>query len=383
LIVSIDLFLSPEQIRARAAYRSLADEVLAPVAARHDREECMSRQLIDRLRQVGIWGAEIPEQYGGAGVDWITYGLLSEEVGRVCASVRNLLGVQAMVSTLISNFGTDDQKRRWLTPLASGEYVAAFALTEPRVGSDAAGLEAEAVQSGPDYLLKGRKRWISFGQIADLLLVFALGSKGPLALFVEKARHGFGVEPITGLLGFRGSMLAEIDLDGCRVGRENCLLEEGLGVSYVAASGLNVGRYSTAWGGVGLARACLEASVAETSRRKQFGVPIKDHQLVQRMLADMAVQTSAARLLCLEAGKVLELRSTEAPVRISAAKYFAASHAVRAAADCVQLHGANGCSETRPIERYLRDAKVLEIVEGTREIQQLMLARYVSSGRLH
>jgi alkylation response protein AidB-like acyl-CoA dehydrogenase len=380
--VSIELFLDRQQREKRASYRRLVDDLLLPLAAAHDRDERICRSTIGRLREAGIWAAEIPAEFGGGGVDWITYGLLNEEIGRACASVRNLLGVQAMVSTVIHAFGNAEQKRRWLGRLASGECIAAFALTEPEIGSDAAGIQVTAVAEGNEYVLRGRKRWISFGQTADLILVFAVATHGPVALVIERNVHAFQVEPITGLLGFRGSMLAEIHLDGCRVGVDNRLLAEGLGVSLVASTGLNIGRYSTAWGAVGLARACLEASIDTTNRREQFGVPIKEHQLVQKTLADMAIQTSAARLLCLHAGKLLDARTPDAVARTSAAKYYAATTAASAAWDCVQLHGASGCSTTQPVERYLRDAKVLQIVEGTREIQQAMIGRYVSNGRL-
>jgi alkylation response protein AidB-like acyl-CoA dehydrogenase len=380
--VSIEPFLDSQQREKRVTYRRLVDDLVVPLGAAHDRDERICRSTIVRLREAGLWGAEIPIEYGGGGVDWITYGLLNEEVGRACASVRNLLGVQAMVSAAIHAFGTVEQKRRWLARLASGECVAAFALTEPDIGSDAAGIRVTAVAAGGEYVLSGRKRWISFGQTADLILVFAATANGPVALVIEKHVQAFQVAPITGMLGFRGSMLAEIDLDGCRVPARNRLLSEGLGVALVASTGLNIGRYSTAWGAVGLARACLEASIDTANRREQFGAPIREHQLVQKMLADMAVGTSAARLLCLHAGKLLDARAPDAVARTSAAKYYAATTAAGAARDCVQLHGASGCSAAQPVERYLRDAKVLQIVEGTREIQQSILGRYVSNGRL-
>jgi glutaryl-CoA dehydrogenase (non-decarboxylating) len=232
------------------------------------------------------------------------------------------------------------------------------------------------VPDGEEYVVDGTKRWTTFGQIADLFLVFVRCEGQPTALLVERDRPGVRVEPMRGLLGTRASMLAEIRFEGCRVPRGNLLGRIGFGLTHVVATALEQGRYSVAWGAVAVAQACLEASQRYATERRQFGVPIGDHQLVRAMIADMIANVRAGRLLCCRAGHLRSIGDPGAHAEVMVAKYFCARMAAKVASDAVQIHGAVGCSSEAPVARYLRDAKVLEIIEGSNQIQQITIPRF-------
>lgn len=283
-----------------------------------------------------------------------------------------------MVAQCILRWGTPQQRQFWLPRLANGQAIAAFALSEPGVGSDAGQVEASATLDGDFYVLNGQKKWITFGQVADLFLVFAQCEGKPCAFLLPRDSPGLSVRPIAGLLGVRASMLAVLQLETCRVPRENLVGRVGFGFSHVAASGLDYGRYSVAWGCVGIIRACVEACLQYSGERKQFGKLLRDHQLIRRMITEMMTSLRAARLLCLHAGYLKENGSPDAIVETLIAKYFASRAAMRAATDAVQIHGALGCSEESSVSRYFRDAKIMEIIEGSNEIQQLTISEYGS-----
>jgi alkylation response protein AidB-like acyl-CoA dehydrogenase len=369
--------LSPEQRAARAEFRAFAAAEVAPHADRFDREEAIDLELVRRLAARGYLGSLLPAERGGGGRDMITYGLLTEELGRACSSVRSLLTVHDMVAHGIERWGSPAQRERWLGPLARGEAIGALALSEPEAGSDASGVRTEAVADGEEaFVLSGRKRWISFGQIADLFLLVARCQGKPTAFLVERGTPGLVITPIRGLLGTRASMLAELTLDGCRIPRENLVSRIGFGVSHVAGAALELGRYSVAWGSVGIGQACLDASQSYAASRQQFGKPLSDHQLIRAMLTEMIVNVRAARLLCCRAGYLKQIGDPGAFMEIMAAKYFASTMATRAALDAVQIHGANGISADYPVGRYLRDSRVMEIIEGSTQIQQITLPQF-------
>jgi glutaryl-CoA dehydrogenase (non-decarboxylating) len=371
----VKLELSAEQRQARAGFRAFTAAEIAPHAGRWDREEAIPLELIRRLRERGYLGSNVSPDHGGLGRDMITYGLLTEEIAKGCSSVRSLLTVHDMVAHAVQRWGSREQKERWLPRLARGEILGALALSEPHAGSDAKSIETTATENAGDgWVLDGRKKWTTFGQIADLFLIFAqAGDEKPAAFLVERETPGLTVRPLQGILGTRASMLAEIELRGCRVAQESLVGRIGFGISHVAAAALEHGRYSVAWGSVGIAQACLDACRSYAAERRQFGVPLADHQLIRRLLADMIVDVRAARLLCLRAGWLRDAADPGAFMETMAAKYFASRVAVRAANDAVQLHGANGCSDDYPVGRYLRDAKVMEIIEGSTQIQQITL----------
>ena len=370
------LELTAEQRAVRAEFRAFAAAEIAPHAGRWDREEAIPPHVIDRLREQRYLGSNVSPELGGAGRDMIVYGLLTEEIGKGCSSVRSLLTVHDMVAHAIQRWGSRGQKERYLPHLARGEILGALALSEPNAGSDAKGIETTAAEAGECWVLDGRKKWTTFGQIAGLFLVFAKVGSQPAAFLVERETPGVTVRPLKGLLGTRASMLAEIELKGCRVPKENLVGRVGFGISHVAAAALEQGRYSVAWGSVGIAQACLDASRSYAAERRQFDAPLADHQLIRRMLTDMIVDVRAARLLCLRAGWLRDSGDPGAFMETMAAKYFASRVAFRAANDAVQIHGANGCCDDYPVARYLRDAKVMEIIEGSTQIQQMTIPKF-------
>lgn len=370
------LELTPEQRRAREEYRAFVTAEVAPHAGHWDREEALSPEIVRKLGERGWLGTVVPRELGGPGLDMITYGVLTEELGRGCSSVRSLLTVHDMVCHGIVRWGNRSQKERYLPALVRGGLLGAFALSEPNAGSDAKSIAATAAPDGDGYVLQGRKRWITFAQIAHLFLVFVQCEGKPTAFLLERETPGLTIEPIRGLLGTRASMLGEMIIDGCRVPAENMVGRPGFGITHVVAAALEQGRYSVACGSVGIAQACLDACLQYSREREQFGGPIFDHQLIRAMLTDMIVQVRAARLMCYRAGYLRDLNDPGAFMETMAAKYFASTVAAKVAADAVQIHGANGCSEGFPVSRYFRDAKVMEIIEGSTQIQQMVMPRF-------
>lgn len=367
---------STAQKERQAEFRAFVDQEIMPHAAQIDQEECIPKAIIEKMIAKGYWGADLPREFGGSDMDLITAGLLHQEIGRGCSNIRNLIGVQGMVSSAILKWGTEIQKQYWLPKMTSGEVTTAFALTEPDVGSDIRNLQTEAILEDSYYILNGRKKWITFGGSADLYIVFAKCQGRIGAFLVERNTPGFITNPIKGLLGFRGSMLAELVFKDCRIPAENVLSRIGFGLSHVANYGLSHGRYSTAWGCVGLAQACLESSIHYATERQQGEKLLKDHQLIQEMIADMETNITCARLLCLHASYLRENNDERFVMETAKAKYFASRTAFNAANAAVQIHGANGCGSEYPVQRYLRDSKIMEIVEGSSQVQQIIIAAH-------
>jgi glutaryl-CoA dehydrogenase (non-decarboxylating) len=370
------LELSAAQRQARQGCREFVAAWVAPHAGAWDREGRMPPAVIGELRRRGYLGSHLAPQLGGGGVDPVTYGLLTEEIGRGCSSLRSLLTVHDMVSETVRRWGSPYLKREVLPRLARAEVLAALALSEPNVGSDAAGVETEAVRDGSEFVIQGRKKWITFGMVADLFLVFARCAGQVAAFLVPADAAGLTRQPITTVVGTRAAQLAELRLDGCRVSADHLVGRIGFGFSHVASTALDHGRYSVAWGAVGIVQACLDACLDYTATRQQFGKPLAKHQLVQRKLTRMIADARAARLLCMQAGYQRSIGAPGAATETLIAKYFASRAATRAANDAVQLHGANGLSQDYPVERYLRDARVTEIIEGSTQIQEVAIASY-------
>ncbi len=368
--------LNAQQQNRQTAFKAFVQKEIVPHAAQYDREERVPAELIEKLAQQGYFGAVVPLENGGSGMDMITLGLLNEEFGRGCSSLRSLLTVHNMVTSALLKWGSKQQKESWIPRLAAGEVIGAFGLSEPNVGSDAKSVETSAVPSGDYYILNGQKKWITYGQIADLFLIFAQCDGKISAFLVERNTPGFSIEPIFGLLGMRASMAAVLHMQECKIRKENLVGGVGFGLASVASVALDIGRYSVAWGCVGIAQACLEACLQYTSERKQFGVYLKDHQLIQQMITEMITNVKAARLLCWQAGYLKDTGDSDTVMETWIAKYFASITAMKAANDAVQIHGANGCSDEYPVQRYLRDAKIMEIIEGSTQIQQITIAKY-------
>ncbi len=372
------LELSPGQRAARQEFRDFAAAAIVPHADRWDRDEAVPAGLPGELAARGYLGSLVPAEHGGRGLDMITYGLLTEEIGRACSSVRSLLTVHDMVAHAILRWGSREQRERWLPALVRGEVLGALALSEEGAGSDAKAVETSATEDPATggFVLDGRKKWTTFGEIAGLYLVFAQCAGKPTAFLVERDTPGLTTTPIRGMLGTRAAMLAGIELAGCRVPRASLLGRIGFGISHVAAAALEQGRYSVAWGSVGIAQACLDACREYAASRRQFGAPIGEHQLVRAMLSDMVTGVHAGRLLCCRAGHLRQTGDPGALPETMVAKYFCGRLAAQAASDAVQIHGANGCSAGFPVARYFRDSKVMEIIEGSNQIQQITISRF-------
>jgi len=352
---------------------------IAPVARQNDIDECFPADIVSEMGTLGFFGGVIPEAYGGSGMDYIAYSVLIEEIGKVCSSVRTVLSVQmSLVATTILKWGDEAQKKKYLPRFCSADWLGCFALTEPDVGSDAQNIKTFAAKNGNGWRISGRKIWISNGGIAQLAIVIAQTDKENArrmaAFLVETDTPGFESKDMHGKLGLRSSNTAELYLDGVEVPDDALLGEVGDGFK-VAMSALDNGRYSVASGCLGIAKGSLESSVAYAKERHTFGKPIAGHQLIQEMIARMVVDIDASRLLIYRAG---ELKNAGFPntQETSIAKYYASEAAVRCANDAIQIHGGMGYSNEYPVERYMRDARVGTIYEGTNNIQKLIIAGF-------
>lgn len=367
---------SPEQKEAQSSFRAFVEAEVTPHAYRYEQEQCIPPEMITKLAQHGYLGAVIPTLYGGQAMDMITYGVLNEELARGSSSVRGLMMVQNMIGYTLSKWGNKSQKERWLPMLASGEIIASLALTEPEAGTDIKEVETTARLEGDTYFLNGHKQWISLGQVAGLFLVLGRYNGKLCAFLVERDAPGLSIRLMSELSGLKATMLAELFLEDCRIPQENLVGAVGFGLAPVVFTALNLGRYSIAWGCVGIAQACLDACIQHTRTRKQFGVYLKEHQLIQHLITDMIVNVKAARLLCFQAGYMTEAADADAFAETMVAKYFASTAATRIANDAVQIHGAAGFQESHPLQRHLRDAKIMEMIEGTTQIHQIKIAEY-------
>ncbi|MEV0297334.1 acyl-CoA dehydrogenase family protein [Nocardia sp. NPDC050710] len=374
----MNLELSDEQSAAQRMAADFVEREIAPHAAAWDQAESVDPGIVRRLGELGFLGLTIPEEFGGSGGDHLTYCLVLEELGRGDSAVRGIVSVSlGLVAKSIHHFGTDEQKHIWLPRLTTGTALGCFALTEPGTGSDAAQLQTRAMRDGDDWVLSGTKIFITNGTWADIALVFArtgeAGHRGITAFLVPTDSPGFTARTIHGKLGLRGQATAELVLDGVRVPDSARLHSEGKGFS-VAMAALAKGRMSVAAGCVGIAQACLDAAVGYATQREQFGKPIAGHQLVQELLADIALDVDAARLLVWRVADLID-RGADFAVESSKAKLFASEAAVRSADRALQVFGGYGYIDEFPVGKYLRDAKVMTLYEGTSQIQKLLIGR--------
>jgi alkylation response protein AidB-like acyl-CoA dehydrogenase len=370
--------LSPEQELVRASAREFCEREVLPYVRDWDRSESMDDGVVGKLADVGYLGATIPEKYGGMGLDTRTYTLVVEELGRADSSVRGVVSVNVgLVAKTVLRWGSEDQRERWLPAICSGESLGCFGLTEPGTGSDAASLETRAERDGDGWRITGSKNFITNGLRAGVALIFArtgeAGARGITCFLVPTDADGFSRTEIKGKLGLRAQDTAELVLDGVRVGDDAMLGGEGEGFK-VAMSALDVGRISLAAGCVGIAQGCLDASVRYASEREQFGRTISRFQLVQELIADIAVDAEAARLLTWKAAAKADAGERHS-LESSIAKYFASEAAVRAANAAIQVHGGYGYIDEYPVGKYLRDARVTTLYEGTSQIQKLIIGR--------
>ena len=373
-----DLTLSPEQEMVQHTAREFVREKVLPLAHEIDEHKAVPPEILAEMGRLGFMGIDVPERYGGAGLDALTYVLVVEEINRACASTGVILCSHVSLAIEpILRWGTDAQKERWLPAMARGETLGCFALSEPAAGSDAAAMRTSARQDGDHWVLNGTKNFITNGSKAGVAIVFAqtdpsLRHKGIAAFVVERGTPGFSVGKLESKLGIRGSDTAQLVFEDCRVPAANLIGKVGEGFK-IALSTLDGGRISIAAQAVGIARACLEDALAYAKERQAFGKPIAEHQAIQQMLADMATGIDAARLLTWHAATRRD-RGEPHILEAAEAKLFASDVAVTAARDCVQIFGGYGYLTDFPAERHYRDAKITEIYEGTSEIMKLVIA---------
>ncbi|MEU4335238.1 acyl-CoA dehydrogenase family protein [Micromonospora lupini] len=374
----MELTLSAEQTAVRQLAAEFADRELTPYAAEWDRRESVDPAIVGKLGDLGFLGLTIAESDGGSGGDHLAYCLVLEELGRGDSAVRGIVSVSlGLVAKSIAAHGSAAQRAEWLPRLCSGAALGCFGLTEPDSGSDAAALRTRAVRDGDDWLLTGTKTFITNGTTADVALIFARtggpGHRGITAFLVPTDSPGLTRREIHGKLGLRGQATGELSLDDVRVPDAARLGAEGAGFRLALAT-LAKGRMSVAAGCVGIAQGCLDAAVGYAGQRTQFGKPIAGHQLVQQLLAAIAVDTAAARLLVWQVADLID-RDQPFATEASVAKLFASEAAVRAANNAVQVFGGYGYIDEYPVGKYLRDARVATLYEGTSQIQQLLIGR--------
>ncbi|BDG37741.1 acyl-CoA dehydrogenase [Saccharococcus caldoxylosilyticus] len=378
----MNLHFTEEQEMMRNMVREFAQTEIAPFVERMEQGE-FPRPILNKMAELGLMGITVPEEYGGAGMDFVSYIIAIHEISKVSATVGVILSVHTSVGTNpILYFGTEEQKKKYVPKLASGEYLGAFCLTEPGAGSDAKSLKTKAVRQGDYYLLNGSKIFITNGGEADTYIVFARtdpnekGSRGISAFIVEKDTPGFIIGKDEKKMGLHGSRTVQITLEDAKVPAENLLGEEGQGFK-IAMANLDVGRIGIAAQALGIAEAALEHATAYAKERIQFGKPIAEQQGVAFKLADMATAVEAAKLLVYRAA-FLRAQGLPCGKEASMAKLFASRTAMENAIEAVQIFGGNGYTKDYPVERLFRDAKICEIYEGTSEIQRLVISKYLT-----
>jgi len=377
----MDLFLNEKNHAVRRSVRAFCERELMPIAKDLDLEARFPWEVVEKMGKLGYFGIQVPKEFGGAGMDAVSYVIVIEEISRACAGLGLCLTVHYGVGVYpIMVFGTDEQKEKWVPPLAKGEKIGAFCLTEPNAGTDPAGIEATAFRDGDHYVVNANKVFVTNGGVADVCLIFARtntegGHKGISVLVAERGTPGFVVGDLEDLCGMRANPVSSIRLYDCRVPVGNLIGKEGMGLN-IGLKALDTGRMGVAAQALGIAQAAFDEAVRYAKERHQFGVPIAKHQAVQMMIADMATQIDAARLMVY---RVALMSDQGKPLSQAAAmaKLFASETACNVTDMAVQIHGGYGYSKSYPVERYYRDARVTRIYEGTSEIQRVVIARSV------
>jgi len=377
----MNLFLSDKNRLVRRSVRTFCERELRPIAKDIDQEARFPWEVVEKMGKLGYFGVQIPKELGGAGMDAMSFIIVIEEISRVCASLGLCLSVHYGVGAYpLMVFGSEKQKKKWVPPLARGEKIGAFCLSEPNAGTDAGGIEATAIRDGEHYILNANKVFVTNGGVADICLIFArtnpeAGRKGISVLVAERGTPGFVVGDLEDLCGMRANPVSSIRLYDCRVPVQNLLGKEGMGLQ-IGLCALDTGRMGIAAQALGIAQAAFEEAVRYARERHQFGVAIAKHQAVQMMIADMATQVDAARLMVYRAA-LLSKQDKPFSQASAMAKLFASETACKVTDMAVQIHGGYGYSKSYPVERYYRDARVTRIYEGTSEIQRVVISRSV------
>jgi len=374
----VNFKLTAEQEMIRDVARVFAQNEIEPLAEEIDRNTRHPVETVKKMADMGIMGMTVPVEYGGAGADTISYAMTIEEIARVCASTAIIVSVNNSLACFpILKYGTEEQKKKFLIPLAKGEKLGAFGLTEPNAGTDAAGQTTVAVKDGDEYIINGQKCFITNGGLADTMIVFALtdpskGTRGISAFIVDKETPGFSTGTIEDKLGIRGSQQAELVFTDMRIPQENLLGQEGRGFG-IAMTTLDGGRIGVSAQALGIAQGALDKAAQYAKEREQFGKPIGKFQAIQWKLADMETQINAARMLVYKAAYAKDTQKRYS-VEAAMAKLFASETAMKVTTEAIQIHGGYGYTKDYPVERYFRDAKITEIYEGTSEVQRMVIS---------
>lgn len=348
---------------------------IEPFANQWEKNEYIPKDTISLCAKLGYLGCMIPKEYEGNGWDAVTYGVFNEAIGRASASLTALFNVHTMVLQTILRWGTEEQKKKWIPKMVKGKLIGAFALTEPGAGSDVKKIQSEYSLKEGNIVLNGKKRWITFGGIADIFLVFGQLDGKPSAFIVERNSPGFNMIPISDMLGFRAAHIAALEFNECIVKKENLIGKLGIALTHIAPYALEYGRISVAFTSLGILRACIEICSSHVLERKTFDMRLIEHGVIGEMITNMGVDIEAARLLCLNACKAKDANTPDSVEKIMIAKYFASKAAAVHSTNAVQIMGAIGCNENHLAARLFRDSKILEIIEGSTQIQQMILGR--------
>ena len=379
--MNLDFDLTEEQLQTREMVRRFAQQEIAPHVLDYNREERFPHEIFDKMKELGLIGGVIPTEYGGAGIDHVSWAIIVEEISRVCSSLAIPVGApSSLMGQGILKFGTEEQKQKYLATMARGETFGAIGITEPDTGTDVANVQTTAVREGDEYVLNGSKMFITNGGICDWAIVFAtmdksLKHKGVTAFIVERGMPGFSTRSLEGKLAWQPLDLGELIFEDCRVPRENLVGKEMEGFKIVMSC-LDIGRIFVGARALGLGQACLDASVKYAKERMVFGQPVASYQLIQKMIADMSVGVEAGRLLLYQVARMRDMGIARTTKYSSMAKLFNTDVAMKAATDAVQIHGAYGFTSEYHVERYFREAKGLQIVEGTTQIHTVLQAEY-------
>jgi glutaryl-CoA dehydrogenase (non-decarboxylating) len=379
--MNLDFDLTEEQVQTREMVRKFAQKEIEAHVLDYNREERLPMEIVEKMKEMELIGGVIPPEYGGAGIDHVSWVITIEEISRICSSLAVVVGgPSSLVGQGILKFGTEEQKQKYLATMAKGETMGAAGITEPNTGTDVANIQTTAVRKGDEYILNGSKMFITNADVCDWAIVFAsmdknLKHKGITAFIVERGMPGFSSRSIEGKLAWQPLNLGELVFEDCRVPRENLVGEEMRGFKIVMSC-LDMGRIFVAARALGLAQACLDASLNYAKERTVFGQPIASYQLIQKMIADMSVGVEVGRLLLYQVARMRDKGVERTTKYSSMAKLFNTDLAMKAATDAVQIHGAYGFTSEYHVERYFREAKGLQIVEGTSQIHTILQAAY-------
>ena len=372
-MVFISMKQSIDDVEIKQKCAEFLERKLLPFAKKFDDEQCIPRSFLYDLAASGYLGATIPEEFNGQNLNYLSLGYIHEAFGTVLASAENILTVFGMVTRSLNRFGSKEQRKYWLPRIANGETVVAIALSEPGGGSDLKSIKTYAEEKQDHFCLNGRKKYITLGQIADLFLVLVRLENSFIVLLIEKNTQGLSIFPQKDFLGLRSNLLAEIEFTNCKIPKENLLGVKASGLSQVVACALDEGRYTTAWGCVGVAQACLTMADQYSNTRQQFDSLLSEHQLIQKKLTEMIAQTKAARALCMHVGNLREQVDMSYIAETLVAKYFSANMVVDVAKHALSIFGATGFTKDHAIERFYRDAHMMQVIEGTAEMYEMMI----------